>query len=95
MPLSLVGQIAINLTMPVTLYLLYKLMPETPGFAFGLAATALLPGTFLGQIVLLAEMPQYVQNLLILVTMLFGFVSILIRDKIICLTMTRTRRDSL
>lgn len=95
MPLSLVGQIAINLTMPVTLYLLYKLMPETPGFAFGLAATALLPGTFLGQIVLLAEMPQYVQNLLILVTMLFGFVSILISDKIICLTMTRTRRDSL
>ncbi len=48
MPLSLAGQLLLNLSMPVTLWLLYRLMPGEPGFAFGLAASALWPGTVAG-----------------------------------------------
>lgn len=46
---SLMGQFLLNLSMPVTLYLMYKAMPDSPGFAFGLAASALWPGTIAGQ----------------------------------------------
>jgi hypothetical protein len=48
---SLIGQFALNLTMPVTLYLIYRLFPDSPGFAFGLAASALWPGTLLGKLI--------------------------------------------
>lgn len=41
---SLLGQFLLNLTMPVTLWLLYQAMPEAPGLSFGLAAAALWPG---------------------------------------------------
>ena len=51
--LSLVGQILINLTMPVTLWLIYKDLPSSPGFAFGLAASVLWPGTIAGQLLTL------------------------------------------
>ena len=44
MPTSIVGQLLLNMTMPITLYLLYRAMPSNPGFAFGLAASALWPG---------------------------------------------------
>lgn len=54
MPLSLLGQLLLNLTMPVTLWLLYRLMPDSPGFAFGLAASALWPGTIAGRFVSLS-----------------------------------------
>ena len=47
---SLLGQFALNLTMPVTLWLLYRAMPDEPGFAFGLAASALWPGTLAGML---------------------------------------------
>ncbi|MBE6913347.1 MAG: MFS transporter [Ruminococcaceae bacterium] len=47
---SLVGQFLLNLTMPVTLWLLYRAMPAEPGFAFGLAAAALWPGTVAGML---------------------------------------------
>ena len=50
---SLAGQLALNLTMPVTLWLLYRAMPDAPGFAFGLAAAALWPGTLAGQLITL------------------------------------------
>ncbi len=50
MPLSLLGQFLLNLTMPVTLWLLYCLMPDEPAFSFGLAASALWPGTIAGQL---------------------------------------------
>ena len=49
-PLSLLGQLLLNLTMPVTLWLLYRAVPDSPGFAFGLAASALWPGTVIGQL---------------------------------------------
>ena len=58
MPASLTGQFLLNLTMPVTLWLLYKLMPDEPGFAFGLAASALWPGTLIGQMIPLTGSAQ-------------------------------------
>ncbi|MBQ1407705.1 MAG: hypothetical protein IIY88_06185, partial [Eubacterium sp.] len=51
MPLSLIGQFMLNLSMPITLYLIYKLFPDSPGFAFGLAASALWPGTLIGKLI--------------------------------------------
>ena len=45
---SMAGQFLVNISMPLTLWLLYLLLPDYPGFAFGLAASALYPGTLLG-----------------------------------------------
>lgn len=44
MALSLAGQFLLNLTMPLTLHLLYAALPEAPGFSFGLAASMLAVG---------------------------------------------------
>lgn len=49
MVLSMVGQLLLNLTMPLTLYLIFKALPERPGFAFGLAASVLWPGALIGR----------------------------------------------
>lgn len=49
--LSLLGQFLLNLSMPVTLLLIYRALPTEPGFAFGLAASALWPGTIAGQLI--------------------------------------------
>ena len=49
--LSLAGQFLINLTMPVTLWLMYRSLPDEPGFAFGLAAAALWLGALAGYLV--------------------------------------------
>ena len=49
-PLFLVGQLLLNLSMPVTLWLLYREMPDSPGFSFGLAASALWPGQIAGRL---------------------------------------------
>lgn len=40
-----------NLSMPVTLYLMYKLLPNRPALAFGLAATFLFPGFLISELV--------------------------------------------
>ncbi|MEG2214827.1 MAG: hypothetical protein RRY09_04345 [Oscillospiraceae bacterium] len=48
---SLVGQLLLNLSMPVTLWLLYRAMPDSPGLAFGLAASALWPGALMGGLI--------------------------------------------
>lgn len=66
---SLIGQLALNLTMPVTLWLLYKAMPDAPGFAFGLAASALWPGTIAGQLMTLTGPALW---LCVLASFLFG-----------------------
>lgn len=73
MPLSLAGQLLLNLTMPVTLWLLYRLMPDSPGFAFGLAASALWPGTIAGRFISLSG--PYLRAFVI-VTFLFGLAAI-------------------
>ena len=52
---SLHGQLALNLTMPVTLWLLWRAMPDAPGLAFGLTASALWPGMIAGQLMTLTD----------------------------------------
>lgn len=73
MPLSLLGQLLLNLTMPVTLWLLYQITPDAPCFAFGLAASALWPGTIAGQMVSLSGPHLW---LLVIPTFLFGLFAI-------------------
>ena len=51
MPASLAGQFLLNLSMPVTLFLLHRMLPKDPGLAFGLAASALWPGTIAGMLI--------------------------------------------
>ena len=75
---SLAGQLALNLTMPVTLWLLYRAMPDSPGFAFGLAASALWPGTIAGQWITLTGPTQWI---LVLLCFLFGLAAILYAAK--------------
>ncbi|MDR0840775.1 MAG: hypothetical protein LBN26_05240 [Christensenellaceae bacterium] len=57
-PLALFGQLCINITMPVTLMLLYRAMPRNPGFSFGMAAGVLYPGTLTGKL-LNGALPEY------------------------------------
>ena len=45
---SLIGLFLINCSMPLTLYMLYRMIPDYPGFAFGLAASFLFPGMLIG-----------------------------------------------
>lgn len=66
---SLIGQFALNLTMPITLWLLYRAMPDAPAFAFGLAASALWPGTIAGQLMRLTGPALW---LCIIVSFVFG-----------------------
>ena len=73
MPLSLLGQLLLNLTMPVTLWLLYRLLPDSPGFSFGLAASALWPGTIAGQFLQLTGTALW---LCVLVTFCFGILAV-------------------
>ncbi len=78
MPLSLLGQFLLNLSMPVTLLLLYRLLPDSPGFAFGLAASALWPGTLAGQ---LLPLRGAVGIVCILVSFLLGLAAILLAER--------------
>ena len=77
---SLAGQFALNLTMPVTLWLLYRAMPDSPGFAFGLAASALWPGTIAGMLIPLTGSAACA---LTLASFLFGLGAILYASGII------------
>lgn len=77
---SLLGQYALNLTMPVTLWLLYRAMPNSPGFAFGLAASALWPGTLAGRLMKLTGPALW---LCVIVSFAFGLAAILYADKAI------------
>ena len=75
---ALVGQLLLNLTMPVTLWLIYRAMPESPGFAFGLAASALWPGTLAGQLISLTGAWN---SALILVSFAAGLAAIIYAEK--------------
>lgn len=75
---ALAGQFLINLTMPVTLWLLYRAMPDAPGFAFGLAASALWPGTVLGGLMTLTGPALW---LCVVLSFLFGLWAILYSEK--------------
>ena len=71
--LSLTGQFLINLTMPVTLWLMFRSLPEEPGFTFGLAAAALWPGTLAGYIV---KLTGAWQRVCVIICFLAGTVAI-------------------
>ena len=71
---SMAGQLLLNLTMPVTLWLLYRAMPDSPGFAFGLAASALWPGTIAGGLMHLTGPLLW---LCVIVSFVFGLGAIL------------------
>ena len=71
---SIAGQFLLNLTMPITLWLIYKCIPDSPGFAFGLAAAALWPGTITGKLLKLTGPALWV---FILIAFGFGLYAIL------------------
>ena len=75
---SLAGQFALNLTMPITLYLLYRAMPDAPGFAFGLTASALWPGSLAGRLIRFTGPARYGY---IGVCFLFGLFAILFSNQ--------------
>ncbi len=77
---ALAGQLLINLTMPVTLWMLYLMLPKEPGLAFGLAASALWPGTIIGMFIKLSGPAR---SILILASFLFGAGAILYADRYI------------
>ena len=77
---ALAGQLLINLTMPVTLWMLYLLLPKEPGLAFGLAASALWPGTIIGMFIKLSGPAR---SVLILASFLFGAGAIIYADRYI------------
>lgn len=75
---SLIGQLLLNLTMPITLWLLYKAMPDSPGTSFGLAASALWPGTLLGGLISLTGSLLW---LLVLICFALALIAILLSYK--------------
>jgi len=75
---ALLGQFLLNLSMPVTLFLLYRVIPDSPGFAFGLAASALWPGTIVGQIFTLTSPALWI---CVLASFVFGLFAILYSDR--------------
>lgn len=74
---SLLGQFLLNLSMPVTLYLMYKALPDSPGFAFGLAASALWPGTIAGQLLTLTGPALWI---CVIGCFIFGLAAIIYAD---------------
>lgn len=75
---SCAGQLLLNLTMPVTLWMLYRLMPDMPALAFGLAASALWPGTIAGSLFRLTGPALWA---CVIVSFLFGLAAIIFAAK--------------
>ena len=75
---SLVGQYAVNMSMPITLFLLYRLFPKSPGFAFGLAASALWPGVLIGQLIHLTGVWS---DLLVVICLLTGLIAVYLTER--------------
>lgn len=77
---AMVGQFLLNLTMPVTLFLLYRSMPDRPGLSFGLAAAALWPGGIMARLVVLPEMGK---SIILCLSFLLGLAAILTADRVL------------
>lgn len=75
---SFAGQFLLNLSMPVTLWLMYKALPDSPGFSFGLAASALWPGTIAGQLFTLTGPALWI---CVAACFIFGLAAIIYADK--------------
>jgi len=52
-------QMIVNLSMPITLYLMYRALPKYPGFSFGLAASCLVIGLLATLVVKDIDIPTY------------------------------------
>jgi len=66
------AQLCVNISMPITLFLLYKTVPHRPAFIFGLAASFLLPGLFILYIT-----PLQVQNWVFLTIFIINYILLL------------------
>ncbi len=75
---SLLGQLLLNLSMPVTLLLLYRLLPDSPGFSFGIAASVLWPGALAANYI---ELEGFALSGCIIASFLFGLLAIVITDR--------------
>ena len=73
-----VGQFLLNLSMPVTLFLIYQCLPNAPGFSFGLAASVLWPGTLIGNYI---SVSGEIQVILVLLCFGIGLFSILFAER--------------
>lgn len=60
-------QMIVNLSMPITLYLMYRAMPKYPAFSFGLAASFLVVGLLATFIVRQIHIPTYYFLLLFII----------------------------
>lgn len=58
------GQLLVNISMPITLYLVYKLMPNRPAFGFGLAASFLVPGAIVAVSFSNVQVPMWIFGLI-------------------------------
>lgn len=75
---SLLGQLLLNLTMPVTLWLIYRGMPDAPGLSFGLAAASLWPGALAAKAI---PMEGFWGNAVIFLTFAGGTAAILAANR--------------
>ena len=74
---AMVGQLLLNLTMPVTLFLLYWVMRSRPGLSFGLAAAALWPGALAARLITIPDMGK---GSVVCLCFLMGLAAILAAD---------------
>ena len=72
------GQFLLNLSMPITLLLVYRCLPKAPGFSFGLAASVLWPGTLIGKYI---SVSGEVKSVLLLLCFGVSLFSILYTDR--------------
>ena len=72
------GQFLLNLSMPVTLFLIYRCLPKSPGFSFGLAASVLWPGTLIGTYI---SVSSKIKTVLILFCFSISLFSILYAER--------------
>ncbi len=72
------GQFLLNLSMPVTLFLIYRCLPDAPGFSFGLAASVLWPGTLIGRCI---SSSGKIQVILVLLCFGIGLFSIVFAER--------------
>ena len=72
------AQFLVNVSMPITLYLLYKAMPHAPAFSFGLAASFLLPGMVAALII-----PKPIPDWVFAIIFVLNFVCLWVGNKVL------------
>lgn len=77
---AMAGQFLLNLTMPVTLFLLFRTMRSRPGLSFGLAAAVLWPGAITARLITLPHMGK---GIILCLSFLLGLAAILTADRVL------------